>query len=245
MPEPDLNLSRGAKAFRLPGFTGEERVWHAFSTRRGGTPPGSVRPAAEAFLASGAFPAEAAPLCLQQVHGAGVHVVDDLSRNTPPRADAAVSGRPGVVLVLQTADCVPVLLADREAGVIGAAHVGWRGALAGVLRNTVAEMCRLGSRPGGMAAALGPAIGRCCFEVGPDVASSFADLDPGLVSREGRRPQVDLPAAAVFLLREAGIPGEAIQCCGLCTRCRTDVFYSHRAEREGAGRLLSGICLIG
>ncbi|MFQ5767419.1 MAG: peptidoglycan editing factor PgeF [Acidobacteriota bacterium] len=221
---------------------------HVFSTAAGGwpagAPHGSFLPAGLARAAG--FPLQAPLIRLQQVHGAAVHVAraaPSSPHHHPPCADGCVSGRAGLVLVVQTADCVPVLLVDLQAGVIGAAHMGWRGALAGILQATVSAMVRLGASPNRIQAALGPAIRSCCFSVREDVAASFRRLDPGLVSREDNETRVDLPAAARHLLVRAGLCEEAVEQLAICTYCHPDRYPSFRREGRRAGRLLAAIYL--
>ena len=246
MSESLASLPVGAKTFHLLGFAETGGVHHAFSTRHGGLPPGGGRAALAAFLRAGGFPPAASAIRLRQVHGGDVHRAGHRQASDAglPHADAAVTDKPGLVLTVQTADCVPVLLADMAAGVVAAAHVGWRGAVAGVLAHTMDAMRELGALPPNVAAAIGPAIGPCCFEVGPDVAAPFGAMDRALVDRSGHRPHVDLPGAVAHLLAQAGVVPAAIRHSGLCTRCRTDLFYSHRGEQEHAGRLVAGIGLL-
>lgn len=168
---------------------------HGFFTRRGGV---SVGPYASlnCSLSGGDAPeavrenraraarhlgAEPASLVgLTQVHGIDVATVDVAwPLGAGPRADAMVTDRPGVALGVITADCAPVLLEDRGAGVVGAAHAGWRGAVAGVLEATVAAMVRLGARPGSVVAAIGPCIRHPSYEVGPDLRDAVLAHDGG------------------------------------------------------------------
>lgn len=117
--------------------------------------------------------------------------------------DALVTDRPGHALVINTADCLPLLLADPHAGVIGAAHCGWRGTVAGIARATVARMVELGAAPGRIHAAMGPCICTDCFEVGEEVASQFPP--EAVVRRPGVKPHVDLAEAVAMQLRALGV----------------------------------------
>lgn len=218
-------------------------IAHGFSTRRTGVPrDGQLESALPAFFAAGGFPPESAHVSLRQVHGAQVHLAHaPCAPADAPVADGVVSRTPGLVLLLRTADCVPVLLADPEAGVVGAAHAGWRGAVAGVVTATVDAMRGLGAHPERMVAAVGAAIGPCCFAVNDDIAAQFSRLNPGLVHASADQPMVNLPAAVSHQLHAAGIPEAAIGQVPHCTRCRRDHFYSHRGEDGQAGRLLSAI----
>lgn len=166
---------------------------HGFFTRRGGVSVGpyaslncslSGQDAPEAVrenraLAARRLGAEPVNLVgLTQVHGIGVAVVDaPWPHGAGPRADAMVTDRRGVALGVITADCTPVLLEDRRAGVVGAVHAGWRGAVAGVLEATVEAMARLGARPDSIAAAIGPCIRQPSYEVGPDLRDAVLAHD--------------------------------------------------------------------
>jgi YfiH family protein len=188
-------------------------------------------------------------LSLNQVHSAHVVVAGPDLWVERPRADAAVTATPGVALGVLTADCAPVLFADREAGVVGAAHAGWRGALDGVLEATVEAMVALGARRGAIAAAVGPTISQRAYEVGPEFIERFldADRDHGrfFVNGQPGHYQFDLPGFALYRLREAGI--REAEWIGACTFCEPDRFFSYRrATRNGEpdyGRLISAIVL--
>jgi len=191
---------------------------HAFiTTRNDGVSP-------EAFL-------PAPPCRLTQVHGAEVVAAPDASKS--PRADAAVTFEPNVVLAVRVADCMPVLFADRAGSVIGIAHAGWRGMAAGVLENTIAAMSREPSR---VFAWLGPAIGRSAFEVGADVRDAFVGADPGAQKafadvRPGKW-LADLEALARMRLARAGV--NAIHGGHMCTASDPARFFSFR--RDGTSR---------
>ncbi|MCC6008274.1 MAG: peptidoglycan editing factor PgeF [Rhodobacteraceae bacterium] len=191
---------------------------------------------------------------LHQTHSADVLAIsapedalDD--RGARRQADAMVSATPGLALAVLTADCQPVLLADRAAGVIGAAHAGWKGALAGVLEATVAEMEGLGARRADITAVIGPSIGPTAYEVGPELRARFVAADPAhalfFVSGEGDRFLFDLPGFGLRQLERAGVG--AAQWTGLCTYSEPDRFYSYRrsvhAGEPDYGRLLSAIVL--
>ena len=168
---------------------------HGFFTRHGGVSvgpyaslncslsgqdaPDAVREnRARAARLLGAEPAKL--VGLTQVHGIEVATVDaPWPHGAGPKADAMVTDRPGVALGIITADCTPVLLEDRQAGVVGAVHAGWRGAVAGVLEATVAAMVRLGARPASVSAAIGPCIRQPSYEVGPDLRDAVLAHDGG------------------------------------------------------------------
>src|SRR6185295_1367548 len=146
-----------------------------------------------------------------QVHGTDAIVVETpWSSDARPRADALVTTRRGIAIAVGTADCGPVLLADPQAGVIGAAHAGWRGALAGVTDSAITAMERLGARRDRIVAALGPTISQPNYEVGPEVVAKFIAADRGNArffvqsGREGHS-LFDLPGYIVARLRQAGV----------------------------------------
>jgi YfiH family protein len=186
-----------------------------------------------------------APVWLSQVHGRDVASVDAARiaamRENPPVADAAVTAMPGVVLAVRTADCLPVLLADRAGTVIGAAHAGWRGLAAGVLEATLAAMCVPGRE---IVAWLGPAIGPQSFEVGRDVFEAFCTGDSGaracFAEMRDEKWLADLYGLARRRLKQAGVVtiggGE------YCTLTQGNRFFSYRRDRS-AGRMASMLWL--
>jgi YfiH family protein len=174
---------------------------------------------------------------VHQVHSADVAAITEAglaaSSETgaePQRADALVTNRPGIALSILTADCQPVLFADREAGVIGAAHAGWRGALDGILEATLAAMEALGARRENTAAVIGPCISQRAYEVGPEFFEDFMAQDQDnarfFAKGEGDRFLFDLPALGLHKLREAGV-GQA-EWTRHCTYADADRFYSYR-----------------
>lgn len=226
---------------------------HGFLGRRGGVSTGEVsglnvglgsgddpiaiaenrRRAVEAVLPGGQLAS------LYQVHSPDCVVVGDTvwSDAERPHADALVTARPGVVLGVLTADCAPVLLADREAGVVGAAHAGWKGAVAGVTDRTIAAMISLGAEPSRIVAAVGPCIAAVSYEVDEGFHERFLAQAAGnrqffSAGRPGHW-QFDLEAYVAARLESAGIAG--VERLGLDTYAQPDRFYSfrratHRAE---------------
>jgi len=191
----------------------------------------------------------AAPVWLQQVHGTRVVVVDAASaaaaRSAPPVADAAVTRDDRVVCAVLTADCMPVLFADRHARAVGIAHAGWRGLAAGVLEATVAALVSLGADARDLCAWLGPAIGPRAFEVGADVRDAFAANDAGAVNAcfapHGEAKWLaDLYGLARRRLAALGV-GD-VRGGGLCTWSDPARFYSHRRDRD-TGRMASLVWL--
>jgi YfiH family protein len=160
-----------------------------------------------------------------QVHGRAVTLVE--SETEPrPKCDVLISASPEKTLMLRYADCTPVLLADPRRNVIGAVHAGWRGSAVRAAESAVSAMEHaFGSQPGDLLAGIGPAIGPCCYEVGDDVVTAFADR-PWLFA--GNR--LDLWEANRQALLQAGVPSDQIEVAGVCTRCQSDRFFSHRAN---------------
>jgi YfiH family protein len=193
-----------------------------------------------------------APHWLRQVHGTGVVRFDQslpvadsagerLRMGSEPEADAAVTGEPGVVLAILTADCLPVVFAARDGSEVGAAHAGWRGLAAGVLERTVAAMH---TRPADLLAWLGPAAGPQAYEVGAEVYEAFAGSDASAaraftVTRPGHW-HVDLYALARQRLQATGMAAGSISGGGLCTISDPRRFYSHRRDAR-TGRLATVI----
>jgi YfiH family protein len=187
---------------------------------------------------------------VHQVHSPDVVVVDSpWPQDQRPRADAMVTGRPGLLLGILTADCAPVLFADAEAGVIGAAHAGWRGALGGVTDSTIAAMERAGARRERIHAVVGPCVGRASYEVDAAFRVRFLEADEGnarfFVGGSAGKPHFDLEAYVTHRLLSAGI-GE-VEALHLNTYADPERFYSYRrATHRGEadyGRQLSAIGL--
>lgn len=169
----------------------------------------------------------------RQVHGAEVYVVKELPRqgDPPPEADALITNRLDVFIGVTVADCVPVLFYDPIRRAVGAAHAGWRGLEAGVLRNTVEVMAReYGTSASTLQAAIGPHIGVCCFEVSEDVSARFEGVLKAVRRDKEGRLFVDLGRVARARLSEAGLNPDYISTSAPCTSCFVDAYYSHRAE---------------
>ncbi len=196
------------------------------------------------------LPAEALATTYQ-VHGTVVQVVEDAgSPDDRAEADAMVSRTPGIALGILTADCAPVLLADSTARVIGAAHAGWRGALSGVLDETVAAMERLGARAGDIVAGVGPCIAQASYEVGPEFRARFVAADAAnatYFNQVSARDRFDLEGYVVDRLKRLGVA--AVEGSGADTCADHDRFFSYRRsclENEpDFGRGLSAITLAG
>jgi hypothetical protein len=206
---------------------------------------------------------------LRQVHGATAVIrrADDPQPLTPrPEADIVASNDRAFALAIQTADCVPLLIADRRTGAIAAAHAGWKGMAAGVPRLTVAALAReFGSMPADLIVAAGPSIGACCYEVGADVRDAFrrGGFADELLARwflEQPQPTARNPSmpglsaarradhwffdgwtATRYQLEEAGIPAAQIHAADLCTASHPDTLCSYRRDGSPAGRLAAAI----
>jgi hypothetical protein len=179
-----------------------------------------------------------------QVHGA--HVLTPRGPGLAGTGDALVTRIPALVLVVGAADCLAVLLWDEEGHVVGAAHAGWRGTVAGVVPRLVATMAAAGATPARLTAALGPRIGPCCFAVGPDVAARFdaRHVTTGRPDSRGASPvTVDLAAAVTAQLAAAGVPAGRIADSAACTACDAATYYSHRRDQGRTGRAWGVIAL--
>jgi len=191
---------------------------------------------------------DGALVSLNQIHSATVAVLTELPQGRIA-ADGMVTNVPGIGLGILTADCQPVLFADAAAGVIGAAHAGWRGAQGGVLEATVEAMVALGARREGISAVIGPTISQAAYEVGPEFFESFTADAPGnsrfFAKGKGDRMLFDLPGYGLQRLRSAGV-GHA-EWTGHCTYADAARFYSYRrtthAGEADYGRLISVIRL--
>jgi len=192
-------------------------------------------------------------LTLFQIHSAeAVTVTEPWEMGHGPRADAMVTNIPGLALGILTADCAPVLLADSEAGVVAAAHAGWKGALSGITDSTIATMEKLGAHRNRIAAAAGPCISQDNYEVGPEFIGRFCEHDPASARffAAGDRPdhfRFDLRAYVTHRLKSAGVKGvEAIAGCTYAQEA--DFFSFRRATHRGEvdyGRQLAAILLNG
>lgn len=192
----------------------------------------------------------AALVTVRQVHSPDVvTVADPIAEDDRPAADALVTDRPGLLLGILTADCVPVLFADARAGVVGAAHAGWKGAITGVTDRTLEAMEALGADRTRIACAIGPCIGRASYEVGEDFALQFEDHDPAnerffLAGKPGHR-MFDIEAYVAHRLAAAGVT--RIEALGEDTCSQPDRFFSYRRfclkGEPGYGRQVSLIGL--
>jgi YfiH family protein len=249
---------------QAPSLGSLDGVRHGFFTRLGGVSdgiyaslncgPGS-RDVDENVAQNRALVAELLEIKLDrlltvyQKHGSDA-VVADKPWKTPPEADAIVTSKPGLAIGILTADCAPVLFCDAEAGVIGAAHAGWRGALAGIVEATVKAMEKLGAKPERIVAVIGPAISQEAYEVGAEFMDQFIVQEPDgstfFITDEGTgEPHFDLAGYVGERLARAGVG--AVAELGLCTYCdETRLFSFRRSQHHGEddyGRQISAIVL--
>lgn len=230
-------MEQTLRAATVPALDAIRGLVHGFEQRLG--PPGwetrdgSRQRVASALAGSGRL------LLLRQVHGDTIH-------RAPweglPEGDAGTADRPGMILGIETADCLPVLLVDPRRRVVAAAHAGWRGTAKGIARKTLDVLVAGGSRPEDVIAALGPGIGPCCYEVGPELVAEFgpgaeAFFAPG----KGDRLCLDVRAANKRQLREGGVPEAQIDGVADCTFHEADRYHSYRREGLGGGRMISYI----
>ncbi len=179
----------------------------------------------------GAWPDSTTCTTIRQIHSD--RVLEATEPGIAGEGDALITNQAGLFVSIRTADCVPILLADPVNRVAGAVHAGWRGSVAGILSRTLEKMAQLyATRPADVHMALGPAILRCCYEVGPEVAAQFG--------KTGRR-HIDLIDENRRHAINAGVRPERIQSLDLCTSCDLGSFWSFRREGEAAGRMTSGI----
>jgi YfiH family protein len=240
------------------------RVPHGFFTRQGGVSVGpfaslncslSGGDARDAVLTNRARAARAVGaeperlVGVEQVHGTDVvEVMVPWPPGRGPRADAMVTNQPAIALGVITADCAPILLADTGAGVVGVAHAGWRGAVAGVIEMTVSAMLRLGSRPDAIVAAIGPCIGPTSYEVGADLRTAALRDEPGLerffvpARREGHW-HFDLAGYCAARLSAGGV--RSVEVLGIDTAAAEVAFFSYRRQAlRGGGPIGHQISII-
>jgi polyphenol oxidase len=182
------------------------------------------------------IPAKFAKLAtLNQIHSAEC-VAAEGRGGILSEGDALLENAAGSVVAVKTADCIPLLLVDEANRAVAAVHAGWRGTAAQIARRAVEAMsARFGTAPGELRVAIGPGIGNCCFEVGPEVAEQFG--------RSGRT-HIDLAQENRRQLLDAGVTAERIYASKLCTMCSSEDFHSFRRDRDAAGRMHSYVGLL-
>jgi polyphenol oxidase len=289
-PAPDPRIAgNGAQWLTARGWDKINWLWHGFSTRRGGLSRGYCAEDAQGELNLGFTPVDdreivarnrrllveavtgdAATLLvtLRQIHSSVL--VHAAFGDSPVKGDGLMTDEPGLLLGIQTADCIPVLVFDRKKRAVAAFHAGWRGTAKRIVESGVGRMrLEFGSRPEDLVAAVGPGIGVCCYAVGDEVLSTFEsqfsysgelfrevyDTDPVrtkypmlfLTQRApGHSPMgpslhVDLAEANRRQLLAAGLRPRSIKIIGGCTSCDSGLFFSHRASNGHAGRMMSVI----
>jgi polyphenol oxidase len=296
VPVPHV-APNGVEWLAVPGWEKMSWLWHGFSTRRGGTSgsygaedgPGELnlgftpdddrsnvlsnrRLLAEAITGNASTPL----VTIRQIHSSVLALADKPvdsgpgGRKDPSRGDGLMTDKSGLLLGIQTADCIPVLVADPKRRAIAAFHAGWRGTVKRIVENGVGRMrLEFGSRPGDLVAAIGPGIGACCYAVGEEVLSEFEsqfayapelvrevyDTDPVrtkypmlfLTQRApGHSPigpsvHLDLIEANRRQLLAAGLKPKSVHVTGACTGCQAELFFSHRTSHGRAGRMMSVI----
>jgi YfiH family protein len=284
--------ANGVQWLAAPGWLQIPWLWHGFSTRMGGLSrvycaddaPGELNlgftaaDSREAVAQNRRLLAEAitgdlaTPLVtLHQIHSTQIRTwrIPD-ARQKPCKGDGLMTDQPGVLLGVQTADCIPVLVADRKRRAVAAFHAGWRGTVNRIVETGIGQMrLTFGSRPEDLVAAIGPGIGQCCYAVGEELLSSFEsqfsyymdlfrevyDSDPvraryPMLFLTQRAPghssigpglHLDLIEANRRQLLAAGLKPRAIRLVGGCTSCQPELFFSHRASQGHAGRMLGVI----
>ena len=265
LPSTDSQMP-SASLLRVPGWEREQEwLWHGFSTRLGGVSEVYGRAGDLNLGFTGEDDAErvrenrrrlveqatgdgAVPLVgIRQIHSGEVVVLrGDLPLwSEAPSADGILSDGSGVLVAVQTADCIPVLVADPEHRAVGAFHAGWRGTVAGIVEKGIAAMqAAYGSRPEQLLAAIGPGIGGCCYAVGEELLRAFVARSAGAEScfrRAGGEMFLDLTEANRRQLLEAGVDAARIAEVGGCTRCQPERFFSYRGQQGRTGRMMSVI----
>jgi YfiH family protein len=268
---PIPRAGNGVGLFHVPAWEGFDWLWHGFSTHGGGVSrvylPADMRERADAGqLNLGFTAADAAgnvlenrfrwtealtgsretPLrTIRQIHSDISVVAEGAQPETIPEADGILTNRPGILVGVMTADCIPVLVADPVNRAVGAFHAGWRGTVARIVPKGVARMtAEFGSDPAQLVAAIGPGIGACCYRVGAEVVAQFeAQFSYGaaLFLKGNEVTRLDLVEANRRQLLDAGLDAKSIAVVGGCTSCQPWYFYSHRASGGHAGQMMAAI----
>ena len=294
-PAQPVRAANGVEWVAVQGWERIDWLWHGFSTRRGGVSTAYTGKSdsgelnlgftaddtrenvlcnrellAEAITGSSSTPI----VTLRQIHSSVVTVADGAGAGQACKGDGLMTDRPDLLIGVQTADCIPVLVADRRKKAVAAFHAGWRGTVKRIVENGIGRMrLEFGSKPEDLVAAIGPGIGPCCYAVGEEVLSEFTsqfayaselfhevyDSDPVkqkypmlfLTQRApGHSPigpslHLDVAEANRRQLLDAGLKPSKISMVGGCTNCQPELFFSHRGSQGRAGRMLSVIGIRG
>ncbi|HPH68639.1 MAG TPA: peptidoglycan editing factor PgeF [Kofleriaceae bacterium] len=222
-PERHGGVSEGLRASLNLGFRWGDNAAHVEENRRllaeqEGYPPSALQ-------------------VTKHVHGVKVWRVGE-PLPEPPEFDGLVCDQAGPVLGAFAADCMPLVFADPVANVCGACHAGWRGTVDGVAQNVVARMIELGATAANIRVAIGPSIGPCCFEVGPEVVDQFHQAFgevPGMVVPGPAKPHINLRLAISTALQRIGVLADHIDAAPPCTKCNPDRFFSYRRDGLAGG----------
>lgn len=294
-PVQPRRAENGVEWVAAHGWDAFSWLWHGFSTRRGGLTecyteedaPGELNlgftadDPRENVLANRRLLAEAVtgdadtPLVtLKQIHSSLIRMATAGPATTPCRGDGLITAQPGILIGVQTADCTPVLVADRRRKVVAAFHAGWRGTVKRIVENGIGRMrLEFGSRAEDLIAAVGPGIGACCYPVGEEILSEFEsqfsyarELFHEVYSTDAVRAKypmlfltqrapghspigpalhLDVAEANRRQLLAAGLRPKAIHMTGGCTACHRELFFSHRGSKGRCGRMLSVIGIAG
>lgn len=191
---------------------------------------------------SAAWPDAAGLATAKQIHSDQVLVA--VQPGQLGAGDAIISKHPGVMVAIRTADCLPILIVDPRTRAVAAVHAGWRGVVAEIASKAVEAMrLEFGSRPQGLEIAIGPGIGVCCFEVGPEVAAQFRAFFPERNDLDARA-KVDLVETVLRQLRRNGVTRGQIDTSDLCSCCKPELFESYRRDREKAGRMVAAAGIL-
>lgn len=223
-------------------------VTHFFGTRGA---PRDLVPAKHIGTVTSALPLYPLVVSAKQVHGTEVVVLDRPLKAgipLPKDGDALISDQPNVLLTVRTADCVPLLLYDPQCRVIATVHAGWRGAIGGIVPKTLSVMQeRFGCHARDIRVAIGPSARICCYEVGEEVICSlktvFRDWPSVVEPVNAKKGKLNFQGLVQSQALHAGVLEQAVHHVGLCTICRTDLFYSYRREGSTNGTMVSGIML--
>ena len=238
-----------------PSLTAISGVVHGFSTRRAEhseftvgplTSENPAVPMNRARFLSAAGMAGWPLLKLKQTHSGIVRDMrDTMAASQPVEGDAAITALSGAAVGIQTADCVPILIAERQGRVVAAIHAGWRGIAERIAENTVGRITdAYGISASSLTAVIGPHNSVCCYEVGEEVVAAIGE--PQAIQRkpDWLKPHLDQGLANKRQLLKAGVPEAQIAVSALCTQCRGDLFYSYRREGQRTGRMLSVIGIL-